>query len=72
MDGMMMDHTVLLSPRPENITYKRQAYSAYRISQGAEGDWAMFDQVPHDGEDWPFVSDFNRDMAAIGVKIQLK
>ncbi len=56
---------------PDNITYKRQAYSAYRIAQGATGDWAMFDQIPHGDEDWPFVSDFDRDMAIIGSPIRI-
>jgi hypothetical protein len=58
--------------QPHNITYKRQAYSAYRVSQGAEGDWAMFDQAPHDGEEWPFESNFYADMAALGFDIKLR
>lgn len=56
---------------PQNITYKRQAYSAWRIAQGATGDFAMFDQIPHDDEDWPFVSDFDQDMALIGSPIRI-
>lgn len=54
----------------DNITYKRQAYSAYRVSLGAEGPWALFDQAPHDDEDWPFVSDFGKDMAALGRRFE--
>ena len=51
--------------QPDNITYKRQAYSAHAVSRagGDEGDgWTRFLQAPAEGEDWPFVSDFNRDM----------
>lgn len=51
--------------QPDNITYKRQAYSALAVSrsggQDADG-WTRFRQAPEDGEEWPFVSDFNRDM----------
>lgn len=51
--------------QPDNITYKRQAYSALAVSrsggQDADG-WTRFRQAPEEGEDWPFVSDFNRDM----------
>lgn len=51
--------------QPDNITYKRQAYSALAISRSGDEDpdgWTRFRQVPGEGEDWPFVSDFNRDM----------
>jgi hypothetical protein len=51
--------------QPDNITYKRQAYSALAMfrSGGQDPDgWTRFRQVPGEGEDWPFVSDFNRDM----------
>jgi hypothetical protein len=51
--------------QPDNITYKRQAYSALAISRSGGEDpdgWTRFRQVPGEGEDWPFVSDFNRDM----------
>jgi hypothetical protein len=49
--------------QPENITYKRQAYSALAVSRFGDGDdWTRFRQAPAEGEDWPFVSDFNRDM----------
>jgi hypothetical protein len=50
---------------PDNITYKRQVYSALAVSRSGGEDpegWTRFRQAPRDGEDWPFVSDFNRDM----------
>jgi hypothetical protein len=51
--------------QPDNITYKRQAYSALAISRSGGDDpdgWTRFRQAPAAGEDWPFVSDFNKDM----------
>ena len=51
--------------QPNNITYKRQAYSALAVSRsgGTDADgWTRFRQAPREGEDWPFVSDFNKDM----------
>ena len=51
--------------QPDNITYKRQAYSALSVSRsgGDDGDgWTRFRQAPQEGEDWPFESDFNKDM----------
>jgi hypothetical protein len=51
--------------QPDNITYKRQAYSALAISRSMGDDpdgWTRFRQAPEAGEDWPFVSDFNKDM----------
>lgn len=64
--------------QPENITYKRQAYSALAITrsggQDADG-WTRFRQAPQEGEDWPFVSDFNRDMVrfepALAARLKL-
>jgi hypothetical protein len=51
---------------PENITYKRQAYSQYRVSiTDQPDDRTRFMQAPVEGEPWPFVSDFNADMAAM-------
>jgi hypothetical protein len=50
---------------PDNITYKRQAYSALAVSRSGGEDpdgWTRFRQAPQEGEDWPFVSDFNKDM----------
>lgn len=51
--------------QPNNITYKRQAYSALAVSRsgGEDSDgWIRFRQAPLEGEDWPFISDFNKDM----------
>jgi hypothetical protein len=51
--------------QPDNITYKRQAYSALAVfrSGGSDPDgWTRFRQAAQEGEDWPFVSDFNKDM----------
>jgi hypothetical protein len=51
--------------QPDNMTYKRQAYSALAISRSGGDDpdgWTRFRQAPQEGEDWPFVSDFNKDM----------
>jgi hypothetical protein len=49
--------------QPDNITYKRQAYSAFAVSKFGDGDpRARFRQSPAQGEEWPFVSDFNKDM----------
>jgi len=54
--------------QPDNITYKRQAYSAWRRGDSTD-PMEFFRQVPEEGEeaDWPFVSDFGKDMAALGV-----
>jgi hypothetical protein len=52
--------------QPDNITYKRQAYSQYRVSTTDEpDDRTRFMQAPTEGEPWPFVSDFTADMAAM-------
>jgi hypothetical protein len=51
--------------QPDNITYKRQAYSALAIFRSGGDDpdgWTRFRQAPVRGEDWPFESDFNKDM----------
>jgi hypothetical protein len=51
--------------QPDNITYKRQAYSALAVARSGGEDldgWTRFLQSPEEGEDWPFVSDFNKDM----------
>ena len=55
----------ILELQPDNITYKRQAYSALAVSRsgGTDADGrTRFRQAPQEGEDWPFVSDFNKDM----------
>jgi hypothetical protein len=48
--------------QPDNITYKRQAYSAWSFAKTPE-DLARFTQSPAAGEeaDWPFVSEFFAD-----------
>jgi hypothetical protein len=52
--------------QPDNITYKRQAYSQYRMAlTDNPDDRTRFMQSPAEGEDWPFVSDFTADMATI-------
>jgi hypothetical protein len=51
--------------QPDNITYKRQAYSALAVSRSGGSDpsgWTRFRQAPEEGEEWPFISDFNKDM----------
>jgi hypothetical protein len=51
--------------QPDNITYRRQAYSALAVfrSGGDDPDGrTRFRQAPMDGEDWPFESDFNKDL----------
>jgi hypothetical protein len=51
--------------QPDNITYKRQAYSALAVLRAGGEDpdgWTRFRQAPEEGEDWPFESDFNKDM----------
>lgn len=52
--------------QPQNITYKRQAWSALAVERsGDEDEWVRFRQAPAEGEDWPFVTDFNQDMSMI-------
>jgi len=52
--------------QPDNITYKRQAYSQYRVATTEEpDDRTRFLQSPEHGEPWPFVSNFTDDMAAM-------
>lgn len=56
--------------QPENITYKRQAYSALGVERGGEaGGWGRFRQAPQEGEDWPFISDFNKDMLMVNPEL---
>lgn len=51
--------------QPDNITYKRQAYSAWSYAKQPD-EMARFAQVPTPGheDEWPFVSDFMADMTA--------
>jgi hypothetical protein len=51
--------------QPDNITYKRQAYSALGVERSGDDNFGRFRQAPAEGEDWPFVSDFNRDIAVM-------
>src|SRR3954454_16847475 len=52
--------------QPDNITYKRQAYSVVGVERseaaGNDTEWGRFRQAPEEGEDWPFISDFNQDL----------
>lgn len=48
--------------QPDNVTFKRQAWSALAVERYGDGDeWTRFRQTPAEGEDWPFVSDFEKD-----------
>jgi hypothetical protein len=49
---------------PDNITYKRQAYSVVGVERSDDAEAGRFRQAPAEGEDWPFVSDFNQDLIA--------
>jgi hypothetical protein len=52
--------------QPDNVTFKRQAWSALAVERNGDGDeWTRFRQAPAEGEDWPFVTDFNQDAALI-------
>jgi hypothetical protein len=52
--------------QPDNVTYKRQAWSALAVQRfGDDDEWTRFRQAPADGEDWPFVTDFNKDVSLI-------
>jgi hypothetical protein len=56
--------------QPDNITYKRQAYSALGVERsGGDDGWSRFRQAPAKGEDWPFVSDFNKDMLMVNPEL---
>jgi hypothetical protein len=61
LDWFARAHTL----QPGNITYKRQAYSAWSYGKRPH-EMARFAQVPEAGheDEWPFVSDFMADMAA--------
>ncbi len=58
--------------QPENITYKRQAYSVLGVERSGDPEYGRFRQAPEAGEDWPFVSDFNRDMVEHNPEIARK
>jgi hypothetical protein len=56
--------------QPDNITYKRQAYSALGVERSGGGSgWNRFRQAPAEGEPWPFVSDFNKDMVMVNPEL---
>ena len=58
--------------QPDNITYKRQAYSVVGVERSEDTEWGRFRQAPEEGEDWPFISDFNRDLVAHDPKLAAK
>ena len=58
--------------QPDNITYKRQAYSVVGVERSEDTEWGRFRQAPEEGEDWPFISDFNRDLIAHDPKLAAK
>jgi hypothetical protein len=52
--------------QPDNWTYKRQAWSLFG-SERVPGEFGRFTQSPLPGEeaDWPFISNFDADVAAL-------
>jgi hypothetical protein len=54
--------------QPENWTYKRQAWSLVGFDQSGGNEMGRFMQNPLPGreEEWPFDSDFQRDVAKLG------
>jgi hypothetical protein len=58
--------------QPENITYKRQAYSIVGVERSDDVEAGRFRQAPAEGEDWPFISDFNRDLIAHDPRLAKK
>jgi hypothetical protein len=56
--------------QPDNITYRRQAYSAYSVGRNDGNEFSRLLQSPREGEDWPFVSDYNADMAALQAQLE--
>ena len=52
----------------DNWTYKRQAWSLVGSEQAGGGELSRFNQSPAPGShaDWPFDSDFDTDVAALG------
>jgi hypothetical protein len=51
---------------PDNWTYKRQAWSLVGSERAGGNDLSRFNQSPAPGTDWPFDSDFDTDVAALG------
>jgi hypothetical protein len=58
--------------QPANITYKRQAYSVLGVERSGDTEMGRFRQAPAEGEDWPFVSDFNKDLIAQSPELAKK
>jgi hypothetical protein len=58
--------------QPTNITYKRQAYSVLGVERSEDAEMGRFRQAPLEGEDWPFVSDFNKDLIAQNPELAKK
>jgi tetratricopeptide (TPR) repeat protein len=54
--------------QPENWTYKRQAWSLVGYDQSGDSEMGRFMQNPLPGreDEWPFDSDFQRDVAKLG------
>ena len=54
--------------QPENWTYKRQAWSLIGYEQAGDDELGRFTQSPPPGreDEWPFDSDFHRDVAKLG------
>ena len=50
--------------QPANWTYKRQAWSLVG-NERADGEYGRFNQIPAPGEDWPFDSNFDADIARL-------
>jgi hypothetical protein len=53
--------------QPDNLTYKRQAYSAFGAQRTGD-DTGRLNQMPVEGEEWPFVSDFMTDLTEIQAR----
>jgi hypothetical protein len=51
---------------------KSQAYSALRMQCWGGDERGHFGQGPAEGEDWPFVSDVNREMAVMRTERERK
>ena len=53
--------------QPTNWTYKRQAWSLVGNERAGGGEFGRFNQVPVPGQEaeWPFISNFDADVAAL-------
>lgn len=71
-EGALAHFNAAHTLQPDNITYKRQAYSALAVARSGGEDtdgWTRFRQAPEEGEDWPFGSDFNKDMVRFNPEL---